>query len=204
MTLWHFSSLSLHAELPLDILFSGATRTDALSYGLVSYFLFFFSNAHVHLRLHTPACYFLRDDQMTRWAVINELLTEHFRPSGKRVPRQTRSASGHRGRGTAVQSALCLCQPPPKGLLYGPCSPQQHHATKSISSVCTQLGKNINNVHDIHSFNCGKWLNDLTWIYLAFTFFYIFLTYKFKSKPYCAFWFQCINIRSYLVSGILL
>lgn len=75
---------------------------------------------HTGVRQHTSACYFMKDDQMTRWAVINELSTEHFRPSGKRVPWQSRSVSGHRGRGTAAQRALCLCQTPPEDCCMGP------------------------------------------------------------------------------------
>lgn len=63
---------------------------------------------------------FMKNDQMTRWAVINELSTEHFWPSGKRVPWRSRPASGHRGRGAAAQRALCLCQDPPEDSCTGP------------------------------------------------------------------------------------
>lgn len=121
VTLWHFSSFPCMWSYRWTSCFP---EQRGKTHCLTVQFLIF-SEAHVHLlesvlRLHTSACYFMKDDQMTRWAVINELLTEHFTPSGKRVPRQTRSASGHQGRGTAVQSALCLCQPPPKDCCMGP------------------------------------------------------------------------------------
>lgn len=72
--------------------------------------------------LHAPvsARCFLKNDQMTRWAVINELSTEHFCPSGKRVPWWSQPISGHRGRGATAQRALCLCQDSPEDSCTGP------------------------------------------------------------------------------------
>lgn len=72
------------------------------------------------LHVRVSARRFMKNDQMTRWAVINELSTEHFWPSGKRVPWRSWPASGHRGRGAAVQRALCLCQDPPEDSCTGP------------------------------------------------------------------------------------
>lgn len=121
VTLWYFSSLSVCGATAGHLVFRSNEERRIV---LPSSFLFFKIHTCICVRvclcLHTSACYFMKDDQMTRWAVMNELLTEHFRLNGKRVPRRTRSASGHRGRGTAVQSALCLCQPPPKDCCMGP------------------------------------------------------------------------------------
>lgn len=63
-------ALSLHVELPLDILFSREMGKDTLSDSLVSYFFFFEMHICVCVRvcllLHTSGCYFMKDDQMTR------------------------------------------------------------------------------------------------------------------------------------------
>lgn len=80
--------------------------------------MFWSVNARVRARgyLHTPvsAHHFSTGDQMTRWAVINELSTEHFWPGGKWLPWWSQSVSGHRGRGRAAQRTLCLCQDSPE------------------------------------------------------------------------------------------
>lgn len=76
-----------------------------------------------------------------------------FRPPGQ----------GH----CSTKSSLSMSDTP-RGLLHGPCSPQQHQATKSTSSVCTHL-KKVNNVHRAQTLNCGKCLNDLTGLHLAIT-----------------------------------
>ena len=76
------------------------------------------------MRICTSVCVsahrFARDDRMTRWAVINELSTEHFWPSGKRVPWWSQPVLGHRGRGSPAQRALCLCQDSPEDSCTGP------------------------------------------------------------------------------------
>lgn len=100
-----------------------------------------------------------------QWAVDRTLQTKwkespltdpvRFRPPGQ----------GH----CSTKSALSLSNTP-RGLLHGPCSPQQHQATKSTSSVCSHL-KKVNNVHHAQTLNCGKCLNDLTGLHLAITLF---------------------------------
>lgn len=72
------------------------------------------------LHVYVSARLLMKNDQMTRWAVINELSTEHFWPSGKQVPWRSWPVSGHRGRGAAAQRALCLCQDSPEDSRTGP------------------------------------------------------------------------------------
>lgn len=95
----------------------------------------------VFARVFVSARHFARSDRMTRWAVINELSTEHFWPSGKRVPWRCRPVSGHRGRGAGAQRVLCLCQEPPENSCMGPAHLDNTQLTNSTSSVCTHSEK---------------------------------------------------------------
>lgn len=83
-------------------------------------YLIMFSSVNACVHTSVSAHRFMKDDQMTRWAVINELSTEHFWPSGKRVPWWSWPVSGHRGWGAPAQRALCLCQDSPKESCTGP------------------------------------------------------------------------------------
>lgn len=137
-----------------------------------------------------------------QWAVDRTLQTKwkespQTDPVGFRPPGQ-----GHH----STKSTLSLSATP-RGLLHGPCSPQQHQATKSTSPIC--IWEKVNNTHSIQTFNCGKWLNgkkDLTGLHQAIIspfFFYNSTLFKFTFKSYCVSWLRSI-IRPYLVSVLLL
>lgn len=124
VTVWHFSSLSAcRATAGHSVLHSPSGEEDHIVLP-AGWSIWSCLNACVCLsaclHVRVSARRFMKNDQMTRWAVINELSTEHFWPSGKRVPWQSRPASGHRGRGAAAQRALCLCQEPPEDSCMGP------------------------------------------------------------------------------------
>lgn len=166
VTLWHFSSLPACGATAGHPEQGGKTRCLKVQFLIIS-------NAHVHLPGCALACVCMlfyerwSNDKMScdQWAVDRTLQTKwkespltdlvRFRPPGP----------GH----CSTKSALSLSGTP-KGLLHRPCSPQQHQATKSTSTVCAQL-KKVNNILHIQTLNCGKCLNDLTGLHLAITFF---------------------------------
>lgn len=123
VTVWHFSSLPACGATAVSHSLSTEEDHIVLLVGW-SFWCILRLNPYVCMSVCSHVCVSARrsveNDQMTRWAVINELSTEHFWPSGKRVPWRSRPASGHRGRGAAAQRALCLCQEPPEDSCMGP------------------------------------------------------------------------------------
>lgn len=174
VTVWHLSAIPACRATAARSILRARSREEDLIVLLAGWSVWLHFNVYatalsVYLHVRTSARCFMKNDQMTRWAVINELSTEHFWPSGKRVPWQSWSASGHRGRGAAAQRALCLCQEPPEDFCTGPA---HLHNTRPLTphhfSCLYFTYRNHDNTIDFPSIlnmliDLINWLNDVQW-----------------------------------------